>query len=74
MINKSDSYVEMKQWLILNYGDVSRIINDVISDLSHQPNLLQTTVNPRLRSTPVSAESCRDWKDCQRKMRSVQLI
>ena len=34
LINKSDSYVEMKQWLILNYGGVSRIINDVISDLS----------------------------------------
>ena len=33
-INISDSYVEMKQWLILNYGGVSRIINDVISDLS----------------------------------------
>ena len=34
LINKSNSYVEMKQWLILNYGGVSRIINDVISDLS----------------------------------------
>ena len=36
VINKSDSYAEMKQWLILNYGGVSRIINDVISDLSRQ--------------------------------------
>ena len=36
LINKSDSYAEMKQWLILNYGGVSRIINDVISDLSRR--------------------------------------
>ena len=36
LINKSDSYAEMKQWLISNYGGVSRIINDVISDLSRR--------------------------------------
>ena len=37
LINKSDSYVEMKQWLILNYSGVSRIINDIINDLSRRP-------------------------------------
>ena len=36
LISMSDSYVEMKQWLISNYGGVSRIINDVISDPSRQ--------------------------------------
>ena len=36
LINKSDSYAEMKQWLNSNYGGVSRIINDVISDLSRR--------------------------------------
>ena len=36
LINKSDSYEEMKQWLILNYGGVSRIINDGICELSQQ--------------------------------------
>ena len=36
LIDKSDSYAEMKQWLILNYGGVSRIINDIISDLSRR--------------------------------------
>ena len=36
LINKSDSYAEMKQWLILNYGGVSRIINDVICELSRR--------------------------------------
>ena len=36
LINMSDFYVEMKQWLISNYGGVSRIINDVISDLSRR--------------------------------------
>ena len=36
LINMSDSYAEMKQWLISNYGGVSRIINDVISDLSRR--------------------------------------
>ena len=35
LINKSDSYAEMKQWLITNYG-VSRIINDVICELSRR--------------------------------------
>ena len=27
----------MKQWLILNYGGVSRIINDILNDLSRRP-------------------------------------
>ena len=29
--------MEMKQWLVLNYGGVSRIINDIIYDLSRRP-------------------------------------
>ena len=37
LINKSDSYAQMKQWLILNYGGVSRIINDILNDLSRRP-------------------------------------
>ena len=36
IIDKSDSYTEMKQWLIMNYGGVSRIINDVICELSRR--------------------------------------
>ena len=36
LVNKSDSYAEMKQWLILNYGGVSRIVNDIINDLSRR--------------------------------------
>lgn len=32
LINKSDSYLEMKQWLIQNYGAASRIINGIIYD------------------------------------------
>ena len=36
LINMSDSYAEIKQWLIMNYGGVSRIINDVINDLSRK--------------------------------------
>ena len=34
LINKSNSYTDMKQWLIRNYGGVSRIVNDIINDLS----------------------------------------
>ena len=34
LINMSDSYPEMKNWLISNYGGVSRIISDIINDLS----------------------------------------
>ena len=34
LVNKSDSYADMKLWLVQNYGGVSRIINDIIGDLS----------------------------------------
>lgn len=30
----SDSYVEIKNWLILNYGGVTRIVSDILNDLS----------------------------------------
>ena len=36
LINKSNSYAEMKQWRIQNYGGVSRIVNDIINDLSRR--------------------------------------
>ena len=36
LINMSDSYPEMKNWLISNYGGVSRIISDIINDLSRK--------------------------------------
>ena len=36
LINKSNSYTDMKQWLIRNYGGVSRIVNDIINDLSRR--------------------------------------
>ena len=34
MINMSDSYPEMKRWLIANYEGVSRIVSDIVNDLS----------------------------------------
>lgn len=34
LINISDSYQEMRQWLISQYGGPSRIISDIINDLS----------------------------------------
>lgn len=37
LINKSDSYQDMKQWLILHYGGASRIVNDIVSNLSLKP-------------------------------------
>ena len=39
LINKSDSYKDMKQWLILHYGGASRIVNDIVSNLSLKLNL-----------------------------------
>ena len=36
LVNKSDSYADMKLWLVQNYGSVSRIINDIIGDLSRR--------------------------------------
>ena len=32
LINMSDSYGEMRDWLILNYGRVSRIVSDILND------------------------------------------
>ena len=36
LIDKSDSYSEMKDWLITNYGGASRIINDILNNLSNK--------------------------------------
>ena len=36
LINMSDSYPEMKKWLIANYGGVSRIVSDIVNDLSRR--------------------------------------
>ena len=40
LINMSDSYTDMKKWLVMNYGGVSRIISDILSDLNrrNKPN------------------------------------
>ncbi len=37
LINLSDSYSEMRSWLICNYGGVSRIVSDILRDLSRKP-------------------------------------
>ena len=37
LINMSDSYAEMKSWLIINYGGASRIVSDILRDLSRKP-------------------------------------
>ena len=37
LINLSDSYTEMRSWLICNYGGVSRIVSDILRDLSRKP-------------------------------------
>ena len=52
LINKSDSYAEMKQWLS-------------VSCLA-KANWLQTTVKANLLSTPTYLELCRGWKDSLR--------
>ena len=36
LVSKSDSYADMKLWLVQNYGGVSRIINDIIGDLAQR--------------------------------------
>ena len=36
LINMSDSYPEMKRWLINNYGVVSRIVSDIVNDLNRR--------------------------------------
>ena len=36
LMSKSDSYADMKLWLVQNYGGVSRIINDIIGDLARK--------------------------------------
>ena len=37
VINISDNYAEMKAWLIRTYGGPSRIVNDIISNLTLKP-------------------------------------
>ena len=37
LINISDNYELMKQWLIKNYGGPSRIVGDIIGNLIHKP-------------------------------------
>ena len=37
LINMSDSYADMKKWLITNYGGVSRIVSDIVRDLTRRP-------------------------------------
>ena len=37
MINISDNYELMKQWLIKNYGWSSRIVGDIVSNLMRKP-------------------------------------
>ena len=37
LINMSDNYSLMKDWLIKNYGGPSRIVGDIISNLSRKP-------------------------------------
>ena len=39
LINISDNYDLMKQWLIKNYGGSSRIVGDIISNLISKPKL-----------------------------------
>ena len=36
LINMSDNYSLMKEWLIKNYGGPSRIFGDIISNLSRK--------------------------------------
>ena len=45
LINKLNSYEEMKQWLIQNYGGVSRIVNDIFNDLSRRSKLCPNNSN-----------------------------
>ena len=37
LINISDNYESMKQWLIKNYGGSSRIVGDIVSNLMRKP-------------------------------------
>ena len=37
LINISDNYELMKQWLIKNYGGSSRIVGDIVSNLMRKP-------------------------------------
>jgi len=44
LINMSDSYTEMENWQISNYGGVSRIISDILNDLSRKTKPNRITV------------------------------
>jgi len=42
-----DSYMDMKKWLIMNYGGVSRIISDILNDLSRRNKPSPTNNNAK---------------------------
>jgi len=53
LINMSDSYPEMKRWLISNYGGVSRIISDILNDLNRK-----TKPNPNNSAQKFAFYAC----------------
>ena len=66
LINMSDSYVEMKRWLISNYGGVSRIIKDVISDLSRRSKPASTNSQGKFTFYAHISGALQDWRDYPR--------
>ena len=65
LINISDNYDLMKQWLIKNYGGSSRIVGDIISNLISKPKPEIGNRKELFFFYSTITERYRGWKDCQ---------
>ena len=65
LINISDNYSLMKTWLISNNRGPSRIVGDIINNLSRKSKPVGGggERKEKFGSTPPSQEQSRDWKD-----------
>ena len=62
----SDSYVEIKNWLILNYEGVTRIVSDILNDLSKKVKANPSNNAENIPFMPIAPELYKGWKDCPR--------
>ena len=63
IINISNDYNSMKTWLIITYGGPSRIVGDIIGNLSRKSKPSGGIERRNLRSTPPSPELYKGWRD-----------
>ena len=62
----SDSYLQMKDWLISNYGGVSRIISNIMNNLNKKTKPNPNSSAQNFAFYACISRLCREWRDCPR--------